>query len=162
MKGVNVIIATILVIAISIAGITIVLYLGSPAIGRLQEINLYQEGFNTLTKIDDSVRDVTQEGEGSTRVLKLSITDGEYSIDVEKEAVLFSMRPDAQIIGIGVSNTEDNINILGAPHMLYLNLSYDNIDITGSGRFGKGQHNLYIRNMGYNSTIEKQIIRMTT
>lgn len=162
MKGVDVIIATILVIAISIAGITLVLYLGSPALGRLQEINLFQEGFNTLIKIDDSVRDVTQEGEGSTRVLKLSISGGEYTIDVEKEAVLFSMRTDAQIIGIGVSKTEDNINMLGAPHMLYLNLSYNNTDITGGDRFGKGQHTIYIRNMGYNSTAEKQIIRIIT
>lgn len=158
MKGIHPLIAAVLVIAISVSAIITVFYLGTPATSRTKEILLLQEGKNNLISIDGYVRDVSQQGEGSTRSLSLSITDGNYLIDTDRETITFLMESKEQIIGVGVSKIEDNINITGELGKIYLNLSYANIDIVDGGSFGKGTRTLIIKNNGYNSTIQKQII----
>lgn len=158
MKGIHPLIAAVLVIAISVSAIIIVISLGSPAIGRTQEALLLQEGKNILTSIDGYVKDVSNQGEDSSRSLSLGITGGNYLIDTKTETIMFLMESKSQIIGVGVSKLEDNINITGEIGKIYLNISYMNIDITDGGSFGRGTHTLVIKNNGYNSTIQKQII----
>ena len=162
MKAISEILAAVLVILISMVCVALVLEFSSPSLGRLKEVSLFQEGQKILTDINNAVRAVTQEGSGSTRVLQLSISGGEYFIDTENNAVIFSMESRAQIIGIGLSKTEGGINMYGELNMVYLNISYNNIDVTGNETFGKGYHNLIIRNNGYNQTSNKQIISITT
>jgi len=158
MKGIHPLIAAVLVIAISVSAIIIVISLGSPAIDRAQEALLLQEGKNILTSIDGYIKDVSNQGEDSTRSLSLSITGGNYLIDTETETITFLMESKSQIIGVGVSKLEDNINITGEIGKIYLNILYINIDITDGGSLGRGTHILVIKNNGYNSTIQKQII----
>jgi hypothetical protein len=158
MKGIHPLIGAVLVIVVSVSAIITVLYLGSPAISRTQETLLLQEGKNILISIDGYIKDVSNRGEESTRSLSLSTTGGNYFIDIETETVMFLMESKLQIIGVGVSKLEDNINITGEIGKVYLNLSYINIDITDGGSFGKGTHTLVIKNNGYNSTTQKQII----
>ena len=123
MKGVDALIATVFIIMISIVGIAIVLESSQPSVGRTQEIGLLKEGKSILTQIDNAVRDVAQEGEGSTRVLRLSVSDGSYFIDIDKNAVIFSMDSRSQIIGTGISKTEENVNMFGGLNMIFLNIS---------------------------------------
>lgn len=158
MKGIHPLIGAVLVIVISASAIIIALYLGSPATNRTQEALLLQEGKNILTSIDGYIKDVSNQGEDSSRSLSLSVTGGNYFIDVEKETIIFLMESKSQIIGIGVSKLENNINITGEIGKIYLNVSYINIDITDGGSFGRGTHTLVIKNNGYNSTIQKQVI----
>jgi hypothetical protein len=161
MKGVEPLIAAVFIIIISIAGIAIVLESSQPSIGRLKEISLLEEAKKILTQVDNAVRSVGEEGEGSTRVLQLSVSDGSYFIDTDKDAVIFYMDSRSQIVGIGVSKTEENINMLGGKNSVFLNVSYSNINITGGGRFGKGYHSIIIRNNGYDFVNEKQLISIT-
>ena len=158
MKGIHPLIGAVLVIAISISAIIIAIQLGYPAINRTQETLFLQEGKNILTSIDSYIKDVINQGEGSSRSLSLSITGGNYFIDTETETVMFLMESKSQIIGVGVSKLEDDINITGKIGKIYLNVSYENFDIIDGGNFGKGTHTLVIKNNGYNSTIQKQII----
>jgi len=158
MKGVSVIIAAIIVIIISLTAIFLALQLGNPGIDRAKEILLMQEGKNTLTSIDNAVKSVSEEGQGSTRVLKISVTGGYYLIDTNEEAVIFSMDSFSQIIAVGVSKTEDGINMMGEPSKVSLNLSYGNFNVTGGGGFGRGTHTLIIRNDGYDVVNQKQIV----
>jgi len=161
MKGVDALIATVFIIMISIVGIAIVLESSQPSVGRTQEIGLLKEGKSILTQIDNAVRDVAQEGEGSTRVLRLSVSDGSYFIDIDKNAVIFSMDSRSQIIGTGISKTEENVNMFGGLNMIFLNISYTNINVTGGGRFGRGYHALTIKNNGYDFINQKQIISVS-
>lgn len=161
MKGIDTLMAAVFIILISIAGIAIVLETSQPSVGRLEEISLMKEGKDILTQIDNAVRDVAQQGEGSTRVLTLSVSGGEYFIDSEKEATVFYMISHSQIIGVGISKTEGSINMFGEPNRVLLNISYSNINITEGGRFGKGYHNLFIRNNGYDFANQKQIISIS-
>ncbi len=162
MKGLEPLIAVIFIIVISIVGILIIVETTQPSVGRLQEINLMEEGKNILTQIDNAVRDVAQQGEGSTRVLSISVTDGTYIIDTENEAITFSMRSIAQIIGVGISRIEENINMFGEPNKVILNLTYTNVNVTGGGNFGKGYHKIIIRNNGYDFVNQKQIISISS
>lgn len=162
MRGVDALIATVFIILISIVGIAIVLESSQPSVGRLQEISLFDEAKNILAQIDNAVRDVSQEGEGSTRVLQISVSGGSYFIDTDKDAVIFSMDSRSQIVGVGVSKTEGNINMFGELNKVFLNISYSNINVTDGGRFGRGYHSLTIRNNGYDSINQKQIISIST
>ena len=159
MKGLSPIIAGAIVIAIAITAMYLVLNLGTPGTDRLKEMLIMQEAKDTLTSIDNAVKSVSEEGQGSTRNLKITVTGGYYSIDTENEAVLFSMDSFSQIIGIGVSKTEDNINMRGEPGKVYLNITYDNHSITDGTEFGKGTYNLIIRNDGYAN--QKQIVSIS-
>jgi len=157
-KGVDALIASVLIILISITAIFLALQLGGQSTQKTKEILLMQEGKNMLISIGDAVKSVLNEGEGSTRVLKFSVTDGTYKIDNTTNSILFSMDSVGQIIAEGISKTEDGINFTGTPGIIFLNLSYDNIMVTGDAEFGRGYHTLTIRNDGYNETTEKQMI----
>jgi hypothetical protein len=161
MKGIDTLMAAVFIILISVIGIAIVLETSQPSVGRLQEISLFQEAQKILTNVDNAVRAVSQEGEGSTRVLQVSVSGGSYVIDTNREAIIFSMDSISQIIGVGVSKTEGNINMFGELNRVFLNVSYSNVNVTGGGIFGKGYHNLIIRNNGYDFVNQKQIISIS-
>ena len=158
MKGVDVLIASVLILIISITAVFFALQLGGPSTQRTKEILLMQEGKNTLVSIDNSVKNVLTEGEGSTRVLRFSISGGYYKVDNSTNSLIFSMESSGQIIAEGSSKLEDGINFTGKVGMIYLNLTYDNIQIVGKDEFGRGYHTLTIRNNGYNITTQKQMV----
>lgn len=156
MKGIDSIIATVLIIVITITAIGIATQMGGTSTDKAKEILLMQEGKDNLVAIDSRIGDVLAEGEGSTRVLKLTVSGGYY--EIAANSIAFSMDSRAQIVGSGVSKIEDGINITGAPGKVYLRLAYSNIEISGSAGFGKGPRSMTIRNSGYNSTTERQIV----
>jgi hypothetical protein len=156
MKGVDALIASVLIILISITAIFIALQFGNSSTQRTKEILLMQEGKSTLLSIDGAVKEVVAEGEGSTRALKFVITGGLYVID--DDSVSFSMESRAQIVGDGISKIEDGINITGSANNVYMILNYENFLIRGGGEFGKGQRTVTVRNDGFNATIQKQTI----
>ncbi len=161
MKGVEPLIAAIFIIIISITGIAIVLESSQPSVSRLQEISLLEEAKKILTQIDNSVRTVGEEGEGSTRVLQLSVSDGNYMIDIDKDSVSFSMNSKSQVVGRGVTQVEGNVRIYGGLNQILMNVSYSTVNITGGGSFGRGFHSLIIRNDGYDAVNQKQIISIS-
>ena len=156
MKGVDTLIASVLIILITVTAIYLALQYGSPSTQKAKEILLMQEGKNNLMSIDNAVNDVIVEGEGSTRALKFTVTGGSYVID--DDSVSFTMESRAQIIGDGISKIEDDINITGSPNIVYMFLNYDDFLIKGGGEFGKGQRTVTVRNEGLNTTTQKQMI----
>lgn len=162
MKGVDALIASVLIILISITAIFIALQLGNPSVQKAKEILLMQEGKNNLVSIDNVIKNVLVEGEGSTRVLKFSTSGGSYKIDKTTNSITFSMESFGQIIAEGSSKIEDGINFTGKTGMVFLNLSYENIQIIDSDEFGRGHYTLTIRNDGYNVTTQKQMIYISS
>jgi len=158
MKGIEPLIAAILIIAISLTAIVIVLQYSTLPTNRAKELLLLQEGKKNMNLIDSSIKQVVQEGNGSTRSLTLSITDGSYLINATNDTILFSMLSTAQVIGVGVSSIENNINITGYQGKVILMLNYSTIDITDGGSFGIGTFTIIIKNNGLNQTSGKQLI----
>lgn len=158
MKAIETWVSTVLVIVISISAIILVFQFGNPASQRTKEMMVLQNSKNILITIDDAVRDVSYQGSGSTRKLDLVITEGTYFIDAENESVRFVMETKSQIIGVGVSKMEDNINITGYTGKIYLTLKFNNTNITDEGEFSKGVHILVITNNGWDIKSKKTMI----
>ena len=161
MKGVSPIVGVVLIIAITISAIFLAFNMGGPAVDRAKEVLVMQEGKSILLDIKNSVNSVLTEGNMSTRLLEFRIIDGNLKIDEDNDAVTFSMNTLAQIIGVGISNIEDGVNITGSTGLIQLNLTFDNVDVIGSLDMGKGTRKLTIRNEGYDSILQKQTISLS-
>lgn len=159
MKGVSVIIASAVIIVISVTAAFLALQYGTPAIDRSKEIMLMQEAESTLVNIDNTVKSVVEEGQGSTRSLSITSSGGYYLIDTDNDEIFFSMDSLSQIVGVGVSKIENGINVTGDSGRVYLYLPFS-YNITGGGEFGKGNYILVIRNDGYDSVNQKQMINI--
>ncbi len=160
MKGVHVLVSFALIILISIIAIGLVLQFGLPGSERSKEILTLQEGKDVLTRIDNSIRDVSYQGEGASIDLRLTITDGSYIINNQTEEVLFTMDSREQIVGVGVTTYENNLNIIGKEGTIEVLLYYDDIDILNGSEFGKGSRRLLIKNNGWDPISEKQTINI--
>jgi hypothetical protein len=161
MRGIEPIIAAVLVIAISIAGIAIVLQYSQPSVTRLSDISVYNQAKDVMKQIDNNFGYVIIEGEGSTRVLHLSIGGGYYMIDNVTDSLKFSMDTSSNLIGDGVSNIEGNLNITGKIGKILITRSYPTVDITTGASFSSGNRNIIIRNEGFDSLEQKQLISVT-
>ena len=160
MKGVSVIIASAVIIVISVTAAFLALQYGTPALDRTKEIVLMQEAKDNLVSIDNAVKSVVEEGQGSTRNLRVGVSDGYYLIDTDNEEIVFTMDTFAQIVADNVSKIEDGINVTGAPGRIYLYLLLD-FNVTGGGEFGRGSYSMIIRNEGYDATAQKQTISIS-
>jgi hypothetical protein len=161
MRGVEPIIAAVLVIAISIAGIAIVLQYSQPSVTRLSDISVYNQAKDVMKQIDNNFGYVIIEGEGSTRVLHLSIGGGYYQIDNVTDSLKFSMDTSSNLIGEGVSNLEGNLNITGERGKILITRAYPTVDITVGGSFSSGNRNIIIRNEGYDTLTQRQLVSVT-
>ena len=155
MKAIEPLIATVLIIAISLAAITVVLTIGKPSIDKSREIMTFEEAQNILEKIDNSIREVASEGEGSTRSLNLAITGGEYTIGENK--ILFEMDTEYGIVGDGVARQEGNLEIIGESGKVKIELDYVNIDIIGEDEVSVKNFNMIIKNTGYLTKTQVEI-----
>jgi hypothetical protein len=158
MKGVEPIIAAVLVILISVAGIVMVLEYSRPTVSRMSDISLFNQAKDVMTQIDNNFGYVIIEGEGSTRVLHLSIGGGNYVVDAGENSIDFSMDSSSNIIGQGVSKIEDGINVTGERGKIMMAKIYPTVDIVGGGSFTAGSRNMVIRNEGYDDVSGKQQI----
>ncbi|MBI4017336.1 MAG: hypothetical protein HY366_00110 [Candidatus Aenigmarchaeota archaeon] len=97
-KGLSPIIAAVFVLAISVASIAIVLRIGLPTVDQAKEFATLTEAKGVLLSIDNAIREVAAEGEGSTRRVTLHITDGAYVIDNNTNEVRFELSTESNII----------------------------------------------------------------
>ena len=161
MKGISVLVGATLIIVITISAIFIALNSGQPAVDRTREILVMQEGKGVLLDFDNAIKSVLSQGNMSARHLQFRIIEGFLVVDEDNDIISFSMESKAQIVGDGVSKIEEGINVTGGTGIIYLNLSYTNVDIINSFELGKGNREVTIRNEGYDQVIEKQIISIT-
>jgi len=150
MKGISVIVASVLLIAISIAAITLALNIGNPSIERSKEILILNQGKENLLLIDSAIDQVMKEGDGSSRKLTLQVTGGKYT--VTDNYIEFEMDTLQQIVGEGVEGSEGDMYIIGEKNKIYAYLEYDFIFI-GEKIILKGTHQLVISNQGGNIEI---------
>jgi FlaG/FlaF family flagellin (archaellin) len=158
MKGVEPIIAVVLIIAISIAGVVFVFNYTRPSVSKMSDINVFNQAKSVLKQIDSNLVNVLEEGEGSTRVLHLSIGGGNYLIDGVSDSLNFSMESSSDLVGEGVSSTDGNLDIRGEKNKVFIIRVYTTVNITSDGSFSAGNHNIVIRNDGYDDLNGEQMI----
>jgi hypothetical protein len=155
MKGVDPLIGAILVIAISISAIIIIYQYANPLIERFRENFVYQEGLENLNLIGSSIREVSIQGNGSSKLLTIKISGGNYVVDNSSEKITFTMDSKSQIIGNGVSRMEDNINVTGYQNRIIMFSNYSNVDLISGSSFVSGTHTVNIKNIGFDTTTDK-------
>lgn len=159
MRGIDPLIGTVLVIAITIAAITIVLNAGLPATEKTKEIMIFDELKSNMILLSSKINEVALQGEGSSSRLNLIINGGQYNIS--SDGIRAVMDSKYQIVGVNASYVEGDIAVSGEAGKVALAKSYSGINIVGGGAFGRGNYNINIKNERYDSGLGKQIINVT-
>lgn len=116
-KGISPLIAGVLYFAIAMAGVTIVVQTGSPALTKMKDVAAIDQAKDTLSNLDRIITLVSEEGRGSARVVPLQIKKGiivvspgtdTISYEIETSADVVSPRTKRQIGGL-VFSSEANV-----------------------------------------------------
>jgi len=161
MKGLHPLVATVLLISITLVAISIALRVGDPLMTRSEEILVFQDAKNNILTLDTAINDVVVQGEGAKRAIKLSAVGGNYVFDDGTDQIKFEMDSASQIYAEGLSNFTDNINITGLSGEILMVKSYDKIDIMNEIAFGTGNWDVILTNEGYNSVLGKTELSVT-
>lgn len=82
---------TVIYTLIAIVTITAVLAIAQPRIEEMQDKALIEQSAGVLSKIDNTLISLAQEGVGNKRVLELGVKDGTFKIDGENNQIIFEM-----------------------------------------------------------------------
>jgi hypothetical protein len=97
MKGLSPIISMIMVIAFSVAAIIIVMNALSPTIEKAKGSAIISEATQNLQLLNSLIKEVSSESRGSKRTISISVTDGVYYVDDDKEYLYFEFKPSEQL-----------------------------------------------------------------
>ncbi len=97
MKAVT-LISAIIFIAITLSVVAIVYQSGMPLIEKMQQSAALDRMSDAFSDIDNLVRRVAYEGNGSRRVFDLKVDMGRFAIDAAKDLIFWQMGTEAMII----------------------------------------------------------------
>ncbi|MEM4461217.1 MAG: hypothetical protein QXY70_03730, partial [Nanopusillaceae archaeon] len=88
-KGISPLIGFVMVLGISIFLVTLSLTVIKPTLERNRAINVINEASTNLELMSSIIKDVASEAPGSKRTISLTISDGVYYFDKEKNSLVF-------------------------------------------------------------------------
>jgi hypothetical protein len=98
MKGISPLVGLVLTVALSTVAVAITLTVIIPTMDRIRDSNVINEALENLELINDVVRQVASESEGSKRSISVEVTDGFYRIDKDQEIIYFEYEPKTDFI----------------------------------------------------------------
>ncbi len=98
MKGAAELISFVLTIAIILAGIGAVLFIGNPIVDRSEAAATISESKSILNTVDSVLREIIYERSGSTRVIPITVSGGEYTVDSEDNYIEFFLETEDRFI----------------------------------------------------------------
>ncbi len=110
-KALSVLVSAVIIIAVSIVAIAIVLAIGLPALDRAKEAMLISEAKDIMQAIDNAVREVIFEGQGSQRLIQIVSSGGDYFVEAAKDQIVFKLLSISNVISPGTYRKEGNIII---------------------------------------------------
>ncbi len=156
-KGLSPFISAALIILIGIFVISLVLMAINPTLNKARDTVVVNEAIQNLRLIDQTIREVVSEGEGSKRTVSLSVSNGVYKVDPNSDSMNFSYRT-SSAVPLGIYGAKDNINLTQRGRNMNIFVHYTNIDLRGSGHFPAGDNKVIIIYNGTNSITHKPII----
>lgn len=97
-KGISPLIAGVLYFAIAIAGITIVVQTGTPALTKMKDVAAIDQAKDSLSNLDRIISLVSEEGRGSARVVPLQIKKGAITISPQTDTISYELETSADVI----------------------------------------------------------------
>lgn len=157
-KGINPIITSTLIILFGITAISLILNIARSSLDKSKDSAIINEGLINLELIDDTIREVASENEGSKRTLSLKVTEGTYEVDSAINYVNFTYELKSDLI---LSGQRSGVSIKHNGNVIELFINYTSIDIQGTGHFPKGDNLISILHNGTNSSTNYPIIYVT-
>ncbi len=152
-KGVSTIISYVLIIAISIAAISIAYLVAVRVINQALDAAVVNEATANANKLSDAINEVSREGVGGKRTLELQVTGGGYSVNSSTGQLYFEYGLASNIFPSKMYMRSGNIRVLTCPvgnNINYeLRLVYNKINLTGDGNtIGKGTSSVCVQKAG--------------
>ncbi len=178
-------ISAVLYIAIGIVAITIILSAGVPLVNKIKDKNTILQTKEILLYIDNTIREVRNEGPGSRRVIDpFIIKDGDLFFNTSSKAqgnenkIQWDLKTStifAEPCGKSINNCDDELiikegtlkiyqttTIIEDEYVVHLELDYSNLGFlniktdTGKNSPLKGKYSITIENAGINSARNPQ------
>jgi len=148
-KGVGPFIAFVLVTAISIAGIVIVMRGWDTSLEKTENYATVSEAKGVMNSINSAVKEVSAEGEDSSRKLSLSISGGRYRVSATEDSIVFVLDSREEIFSPGLSKREGDLYVdVYQNYTVRLKLNYTSIDLVSDTRWSSGSYHILVKNNG--------------
>lgn len=109
MKRGQIWISAVLYVFVIVALIALVLEVGLPLIDGLRDQNSFNRAQETMSALDSHIQQIASEGQGSQRVVPISVADGE--ITVEGDSIRWKIETDEQLVEPGSRQELGNLVI---------------------------------------------------
>lgn len=154
-KAISPFISAALIILISITAIFFTLTVLNPVVDKSKDSAVINEALQNLQLIDNNIREVASESEGSKRTISLKVTEGTYKVDqnINYMNFTYNIKSDLNLTG-----QRDNIHITRSGNDLNLFIHYTNLQLQSSDHFTKGENSVVILHNGTNPTTNYPII----
>lgn len=156
MKSGQIWVSAVLYMALGIILISIILAVGVPVINKVKDKYTVSQTKDLFLKIDENVRAVYNEGEGSQRPIKLDIGRGVLTIDQDADTIHWEIETTALLSEPGIAIKEGNLNLItqqsqeSDKYIVSLTLDYNlllDLSYTGTNSFS-GTKRILIKNIG--------------
>ncbi|HLD10738.1 MAG TPA: hypothetical protein VJB89_01540 [Candidatus Nanoarchaeia archaeon] len=156
-KGDSTWISAVLYFGIGIIIISILLAAGTPVVNRIRDKNTILQTKETMSNLDDNIREAIRGGPGAQRVVNLDLSGGEFNIDPFNDLVYWKYdskvllgdvcdQLDSGDIVTVLTDCEDYIVNEGTlkqvivksttsdPYTIYIILDYNEVDLDGNSK----------------------------
>ena len=147
-KGISPFISLILVVMISISGIVLVLRIGRPLMEKTEDYSVVLEAKDVMNQINSAMKDVSYEGNGSSRKLNVKISRGTYHTSFSDDSITYELNSKHKLFS-DMSKKEGDLYVEFYNDTLKLIVNSTKVDITNNERWSRGNYNIVINNEGY-------------
>lgn len=109
MKGLSEVATLALYAGITVGAIGIVLSTAVPALENQRDAIQIRNAQDFLQNLDSATQKVVSEGQGSTRTLDLSFSQGNIEFNAKNDTVTYSLQTDAEVVSPQTSTRQGNI-----------------------------------------------------
>lgn len=110
-KGISPLIASVFVLAITIAGIVIVMDIGKPVMEKGRENSLFTEAKQNMKIFDTTIESVKYEGVGSSRRVNIKASGGNYVFNSSSDEIKFIRDMKTDLLPVGLCDGSGGLKI---------------------------------------------------
>jgi len=112
MKGVSPFVSMVFVLAFSVVGLTLVVTVLMPVVNRAKDMSVVDEATRNLELLNSVIKEVASESEGAKRTITLTVSDGVYKINKQKDLIYFEYDSNERL---ELKGTIGNVYVQTAP-----------------------------------------------
>lgn len=98
MKGVSEIATAAILVGVTVVTTGVVLEVSGPAIEEMQDGAAIERSVSFMNFVDDNIRSVASEGEGSTRTVSVDFDRGEFNVDSEDDSFSYGLETSSDVV----------------------------------------------------------------